>query len=69
MKRSIAWLMGLVTAASLLGGCVAVWDPIPHVVVPGPRITVAPAPVVVAPRPWGGYWGYHGHGWQRRAYR
>jgi hypothetical protein len=68
MKRSIAWWMGLFVAGSLLGGCVAVVDPFPHVFVPGPRIVVAPAPVVVAPGPWGG-WGYHGHGWQRRAYR
>ena len=66
MKRSIAWLMGLIAAGSLLGGCVALVDPFP--VVSGPRIVVAPAPVVVAPRPWG-RWGYHGHGWQRRAYR
>jgi hypothetical protein len=66
MKRSIAWLMGLIAAGSLLGGCVALVGPVP--VVPGPRIVVAPAPVVVAPRPWG-WWGYHGHGWQRRAYR
>lgn len=68
MKRSIAWLMGLIAAGSLLGGCVALVDPVPHVIVPGPRIVVAPAPVVVAPHPWG-WWGYHGHGWQRRAYR
>jgi hypothetical protein len=68
MKRSIAWSMGLLVAVSLLGGCVAVVDPFPRVFVPGPRIVVAPAPVVVAPGPWGG-WGYHGHGWQRRAYR
>lgn len=66
MKRSIAWLMGLIAAGSLLGGCVALVDPFP--VVSGPRIVVAPAPVVVAPRPWG-WWGYHGHAWQRRAYR
>lgn len=64
MKRSITWLTGLIAAVSLLGGCVAVVDPLPHVY--GPRIAVAPAPVVVAPGPWGG--GYHGHGWRHHTY-
>jgi len=66
MKRTITWLMGLIAAGSLLGGCVALVDPVP--VFPGPRIVVAPAPVVVAPHPWGG-WGGHGHGWQHRVSR
>jgi hypothetical protein len=64
MKR----ILGLAVVTALLGGCVAVVDPFPGVYVPGPRVVVTPAPVVVAPRPWGWYRWQH-HGWHRHGYR
>lgn len=68
MSLSASWILGLAAAAALFGGCVAYVDPYPGVYVPGPRVIVAPAPVVVAPRPWGWY-GHHGYGWHRRGHR
>ena len=67
MNRTLVRVLGFAAALGLLGGCVAVVDPYPaRVYVPGPRLLVAPPPVVVAPRPWG--WGHHG-GWYRRGHR
>ena len=66
MKRLLGSFLGLVVAGSLLGGCIAVVDPFPGVYAPGPRIVVAPPPVVVAPHGW---YGHRGYGWQRRGHR
>jgi hypothetical protein len=67
MKRTLVRVLGFVVALGVLGGCVAVVDPYPaRVYVPGPRLVVAPPPVVVAPRPWG--WGHH-RSWHHRGHR
>jgi hypothetical protein len=68
MKRLLGRFLGLVMAGSLLGGCLAVVDPLPGVYVSTPRVIVGPPPVVVAPRHRGWY-GRQGYGWQRRGHR
>jgi hypothetical protein len=53
-------IIGFALSALLLGGCAVYAEPVPP-----PGVYVSPPPVVVAPAPFWGWWGWHG-GWHAR---